>query len=72
MGGSSFVPQRERRPRLIADYSFYLVNLETFPDAPHDAMQFGRALQRYIQAILSTNPAFGPAYMNKIDVADGY
>jgi hypothetical protein len=66
------VPQRERRPRLIANYSFFDVNLDTFPDAPHDAMQFGRALQCYIHAIIAANPSYGPVYMNKLDVADGY
>jgi hypothetical protein len=66
------VPQRNRRPRLIADYSYYDVNLDTHPDAPHEAMQFGRALQRYIHAIVHANPAYGPVHMMKVDVADGY
>jgi len=35
------VPQRERRPRMIADYTFYGLNKETLRLAPEDAMQFG-------------------------------
>jgi hypothetical protein len=40
----SFVPQRGRRPRLIVDLSYYGVNVDTLKLAPHEAMQFGRAL----------------------------
>ena len=32
------VPQRDRRPRLIVDYSFSCVNEETVPMAPKEAM----------------------------------
>jgi hypothetical protein len=38
------VPQRDRRPRTIVDYSFYDVNDDTAPIAPGQSMQFGRAL----------------------------
>jgi hypothetical protein len=34
------VPQRDCWPCLIVDYSFYDVNAETLPDAPHEAIQF--------------------------------
>ena len=40
------VPQHNRRPRLIVDFSFSEVNAETVQLAPAEAMQFGRALQR--------------------------
>lgn len=40
------VPQRDRRPRLIVDYSFSGVNDDTVRLAPKEAMQFGRTLQR--------------------------
>jgi len=39
------VPQHERRPRTIVDYSFADVNDNTLPIAPMEAMQFGRALE---------------------------
>jgi hypothetical protein len=38
------VPQRERRPRTICDYSLFLVNEDTLELCPAESMQFGRAL----------------------------
>ena len=66
------VPQRERRPRPIMDYTFNGVNQTTAPLAPYSAMQFGQALQRVLQRIAYSNPAFGPVYLAKLDLADGY
>jgi hypothetical protein len=66
------VPQRERRPRLIVDYSFSEVNAETAQLAPREAMQFGRALQRVFTALVHAHPRYGPVHMAKIDVADGF
>ena len=42
------VPQRERRPRWICDYTWSDVNADTLPLAPYHAMQFGLALQRLL------------------------
>ena len=66
------VPQRDRRPRLIVDYTFSQVNAETVPLAPREAMQFGRAFQRMLHSIVHSNPRYGPVYMSKIDIADGF
>ena len=66
------VPQRDRRPRTISDYSYWLVNADTLKLAPQEAMQFGRALQRILQKIHDANPRFGPVYMCKIDISDGF
>jgi hypothetical protein len=66
------VPQRDRRPRTICDYSFFLVNLETIPLAPPEAMQFGRALWRVLSTIHHADPRLGPVYLSKIDIADGF
>ncbi len=66
------VPQRDRRPRLIVDYLFSNVNAETVPLAPHEAMQFGRALQRVLSIIVHANRRYGPVHMAKIDIADGF
>jgi hypothetical protein len=38
------VPQQNRRPPLIVDYSYSVVNNETAHLAPPKAMQFGEAL----------------------------
>lgn len=66
------VPQRDRRPRLIVDYSYSNVNAETVQLAPHEAMQFGRALQRVLSIIVHANRRYGPVHMAKIDIADGF
>jgi hypothetical protein len=66
------VPQRDRRPRTIVDYSFSGVNQETCPVAPVEATQFGKALQRIIENIVNANPLFGPVYLCKVDIADGF
>jgi hypothetical protein len=49
--------------RLIVDLSFYGIN---------DGMQFGRNLQRLLFKIRHANPKFGPVYMSKVDIADGF
>jgi len=65
------VPQRDRRPRTICDYTCHAVNPETQPLVPNEAMQFGKALHQVLQKILYSNPRFGPVYLSKIDIADG-
>jgi hypothetical protein len=66
------VPQRDRRPRVIVDYSFFGVNDETAKLAPREAMQFGKALERILRQIVESNPTHGPVYLLKIDIADGF
>lgn len=66
------VPQRNRRSRLIVDYTFSGVNDETARLAPPEAMQFGKALQRVLDKIVHADPAYGPVYLAKIDIADGF
>jgi hypothetical protein len=66
------VPQRDRRSRLIVDYSFSGVNDDTVLLAPRESMQFGRALQRVLRTIVHADPRYGPVYLSKIDIADGF
>lgn len=66
------VPQRDRRPRTIVDYTFSFVNQETLRLAPREAMQFGHALHRVLRHIRFANAAHGPVYMLKVDIADGF
>ena len=66
------VPQRERRPRLIVDYTYSRVNDDTLRLAPREAMQFGRTLQRVLTRLVHLNPRYGPAKLGKIDIADGF
>ena len=66
------VPQRDRRPRLIVDYTFSGVNDDTVSMSPREAMQFGRALQRMFTKMVHADPRYGPVHMAKIDIADGF
>jgi hypothetical protein len=66
------VPQRDRRPRTIVDYTFSFVNAETAPLAPRESMQFGHALHRIMRKIRFADPRQGPVYLLKVDIADGF
>ena len=66
------VPQRERRPRWICDYSWWDVNADTLPLAAMEAMQFGHALDRILREILLADPTFGPVHLIKLDISDGF
>ena len=66
------VPQRDRRPRVIVDYTYSDINLETISLAPREAMQFGHTFDRLLHRIYHANPNFGPVYMIKADLADGF
>ncbi len=64
--------ERERKPRLVADHSFYGENNLTVPYAPTEAMQFGSTLYQILHRIRHANPKFGPVYMSKYDLKDGF
>ena len=66
------VPQRDRRPRMISDYTFFGVNDDTEKLMPPEAMQFGKALHRLIHNVVEADPTWGPVRFAKIDVADGF
>jgi hypothetical protein len=66
------VPQRDRRPCTICDYSLFLVNLDTIHLALAESMQFGRALWRILQQVNDADPRLEPVHLSKIDIADGF
>mmetsp|Transcript_14147 Transcript_14147/g.26545 ORF Transcript_14147/g.26545 Transcript_14147/m.26545 type:complete len:786 (+) Transcript_14147:1982-4339(+) len=66
------VPQADRRPRWIVDYSFYGINEETLPLFAEGSMQFGHTLDRILRHILLSDPSHGPVYLLKIDLSDGF
>ena len=66
------VPQHDRRPRTIVDYSYYGINDDTIPLSPDESMQFGRALDRVLHTIVHADPRHGPVHMIKVDIADGF
>lgn len=65
-------PQHDRRPRPIADLTFFGVNDATQPATAVEAMQFGHVLDRLIRAIVHANPELGPVYLSKTDLKDGF
>ena len=64
--------ERDRRPRWLGDYSFFLTNAKTLPIACLSAMQYGRALHRLIRKIVYADLALGSIYLLKADVSDGF
>jgi hypothetical protein len=54
------------------DYTFNGVNQGSLPISPKHAMQFGTALQHFLQNLVYANPQFGPPLMAKTDLADGF
>ena len=66
------VPQRDRRPRWICDYTFSGVNEETLELFAKESMQFGHALDRLLREILLADPKLGETYLIKVDISDGF
>jgi len=66
------VPQRERRPRMINDYTFSSVNPDTVKLAPQEAMQWGRTLHRILWFIYTADRRRGPVLLSKTDLSDGF
>ena len=68
---AGLVPQRDRRDRIVIDYTWSGVNEATRRLSP-DSMQFGHALQHILQRIYDADPRHGPIYIMKVDIADGF
>ena len=66
------VPQRERRPRIINDYTFSGVNPSSTKLAPPEAMQWGRTFHRILWYIHTADQRHGPVLMSKTDLSDGF
>ena len=64
--------ERDRKPRLLCDHSWYPVNDTTLPHAPPEAMQFGGALHRVLRRVRHANPRYGPTFLSKHDIKDGF
>jgi hypothetical protein len=68
---SGVVPQRDRRPRPIIDYTFSGINNATLSRAP-DSIQFGAALYHFVQRLQRADTRCGTIYLGKTDVADAF
>lgn len=65
--------ERDRKPRFIADHTFWEINENTIRStAPMDAMQFGGALHRLLHKVRHANPKHGKVYISKYDLKDGF
>ena len=69
---SAVKPERDRRPRLINDHTWFGVNDATEEYVAKEVMQFGNALPRILHRVHHSNPAFGPVYLAKFDISDGF
>jgi hypothetical protein len=65
------VPQRDRRPWTIVDYSYYGTNDATLRLVPN-SMQFGRALHRVLTQLEQADTRRGPTMLLKLDIADAF
>ena len=66
------VPQRHRKPRTICNLTHSGVNEETFNLTHPEAMRFGTALWQLLFQIYYADPKWGPIYMSKTDIKDGF
>ncbi len=64
--------ERDRRPRLVVDHSFFDVNEDTETYTPEEAMQYGAALPRILYRLRHANPGHGTISLAKWDVKDGF
>jgi hypothetical protein len=66
------IPQCNWCPHIIIDYTYSGINEDTLCLTPQEVMQFGCALQCILETILHTNLWYGPVYLIKVDIADGF
>ena len=69
---SAVKPERDRRPRLLVDHTWFGVNDATQEYPAKEVMQFGHALPRVLHRVHHSNPSFGPVYLAKFDISDGF
>ena len=66
------IPQPERRPRPIYNFTRSGVNDMATRLAPSEAIQFGAAGYRLLHQIVHADPAGGTVFMAKTDLSDAY
>jgi len=66
------VPQQDQRPQTITNYTFSEVNANTVDLTSHLPLQFGRALLHILCKIVTSDPTFGPIFIIKLNLADGF
>ena len=66
------VPQRNRRPRTIIDYSYSFIKQATHILCPQESMQWGRTLQRILWYVYYADRRHGSVLLSKTDLSDGF
>ena len=61
-----------RKARFLADHSVWGINEHTLPLTPKEAMQFGGTLPRILYLVRHADPKYGPVYLAKFDLKDGF
>jgi hypothetical protein len=61
-------PQIDHRSRTICDYSFFLINDDTFELCPEKSMQFGHPLLHTLHQIACSDPQLGPVFLYRISI----
>jgi hypothetical protein len=65
------VPQRDRRPRPIVDYTYSGINAGTDSQAP-DSIQFGASFHRFLRHLQRANTRRGTIRLAKTDISDAF
>jgi hypothetical protein len=71
ISSTGVVPQRDRRPRPIVDYTFSNVNAATLSQAP-DSIQFGAALLQFLQRLECADTRQGTIKLAKKDILGAF
>ena len=67
-----FIPQEDRRPRIIYNYLWIGLNVAVLRQAPAEVVQFAQTLPRLLRTILDADPQGGPVFMSKIELSGTY
>jgi hypothetical protein len=66
------VPQREKRPYVVLDYSYYSINAETAKMSAAESIQFRKANKSLWDQLTWAHPKWGRCPKYKIDISDGF
>ena len=66
------IPQWDRHPQTIIDYTWLGINADTIGMAPPESMQFGHTFWCLLHAIYFANPHWGPVHLLKANITDGF
>ena len=72
ISSSRVIPQWDKRPWWIQDYTYLDINNKTLPLLPTNALQYGWVFDRLTRQILLADPQYGLIYILKCSIADGY